>query len=96
VRSPRRGCAGSGQLHVSSTGETLLQNRLAIALLGDHARYAGLARSVIYRWFTDPAERAIYPTADHDRQSVGTRRGCAPPTAWAGRVRAPDCWSGNC
>lgn len=30
---------------------------------------AGLARSEIYRWFTDPAERRIYPEDDRARQS---------------------------
>jgi transcriptional regulator with XRE-family HTH domain len=49
--------------------ETLAQNDLAVALLGDHAQYAGIARSSVYRWFTDPAERAVYPAEDRDRQS---------------------------
>ncbi len=49
--------------------ETLVQNRLATALLGDQARYDGLARSAPYRWFTDPRERRVYPEADHDLQA---------------------------
>lgn len=53
----------------SNLGEVLVQNRLAIALLGDRSGYTGLARSEIYRWFTDPAERRYYPEADRDRQS---------------------------
>jgi transcriptional regulator with XRE-family HTH domain len=56
-------------LVISDLGETLAQNRLAIALLGDHARFTGLARSACYRWFTDPDERRTYPRADHDHQS---------------------------
>lgn len=50
-------------------GETLAQNATAVALLGDQSHYIGAARSATYRWFTDPAERAIYPAADHDHQS---------------------------
>jgi transcriptional regulator with XRE-family HTH domain len=56
-------------LILSNLSEVLVQNRLAIALLGDRSGYTGLARSGIYRWFTDPAERRIYPEADHHRQS---------------------------
>ena len=54
---------------VSDLGETLAQNRLAAALLGDWTRFTGPARSAVYRWFTDPEERRLYPEADHDRQS---------------------------
>ncbi|WP_232667303.1 MmyB family transcriptional regulator [Pseudonocardia sp. TRM90224] len=56
-------------LILSGLGETLVQNDLARALFGDHRRHTGLARSEIYRWFTDPAERRRYPENDHDRQS---------------------------
>jgi transcriptional regulator with XRE-family HTH domain len=56
-------------LILSSLGETLVQNRMAAALLGDHSGYTGLARSDMYRWFTDPAARRYYPADDHDRQS---------------------------
>ena len=56
-------------LILSSLGETLLQNRLSKALLGDHSRYTGPARSSVYRWFTDPTERESYPAADRARQS---------------------------
>jgi transcriptional regulator with XRE-family HTH domain len=54
---------------VSDLAETLVQNRLAVALLGDQTRFTGLARSGVYRWFTDPDERLRYPEADHDPQS---------------------------
>jgi transcriptional regulator with XRE-family HTH domain len=53
---------------MSDLGETLVQNRLAVALLGDQTQFTGAARSVVYRWFTDPAERAIYPEADREHQ----------------------------
>ncbi len=56
-------------LILSNLGETLVQNRMADALFGDKSGYTGLARSEIYRWFTDPSERLRYPEADRDRQS---------------------------
>src|SRR5215472_9056468 len=56
-------------LILSSLGETLVQNRMAAALFGDKTGYTGLARSEIYRWFTDPAERRIYPEDDRAWQS---------------------------
>jgi transcriptional regulator with XRE-family HTH domain len=54
---------------LSSLGETLVQNRMAEALFGDKSGCTGLARSEVYRWFTDPAERLRYPEHDRDRQS---------------------------
>lgn len=56
-------------LILTDLGETLVQNRMATALFGDASKHTGLARSAIYRWFTDPAERTVYPEADRDRQS---------------------------
>ncbi|THG31681.1 helix-turn-helix transcriptional regulator [Naasia lichenicola] len=56
-------------LILSSLLETLAQNSLAKALLGDHSVHVGPARSSVYRWFTDPAERLTYPEADRARQS---------------------------
>ncbi|MEV4286318.1 helix-turn-helix transcriptional regulator [Nonomuraea bangladeshensis] len=56
-------------LILSDLAETLVQNRPAAALFGDATRHTGLARSAIYRWFTDPSERTLYPEADRDRQS---------------------------
>jgi MmyB-like transcription regulator ligand binding domain/Helix-turn-helix domain len=56
-------------LILSHLGETLVQNRMAEALFGDKSGYTGLARSEIYRWFTDPAERLRYPEDDRERQS---------------------------
>jgi transcriptional regulator with XRE-family HTH domain len=54
---------------LSRLGEVLVQNRMAVALFGDRSGHTGLARSEIYRWFTDPAERRIYPADDQPRQS---------------------------
>jgi hypothetical protein len=50
---------------LSRYGETLMQTRPAIALLGDDAQWTGPARSMVYRWFTEPRSRLIYPAADH-------------------------------
>ncbi|MDQ1750693.1 MAG: hypothetical protein QOE71_1749 [Pseudonocardiales bacterium] len=54
---------------VTGTGETIVQTRLATALLGDQTQFTGPARSIIYRWFTDPAERAMYSQDDHSVHS---------------------------
>ena len=79
-------------LILSSLNETLAQNRLGAALLGDHSRHTGLARSSVYRWFTDPAERLIYPEADRGRQSkaqassLRVALGAAGPRSRAGTL----------
>ncbi len=51
---------------MSGLGETLIQTRLAVALVGDETHYTGPARSMVYRWYTDPAARRLYPEEDHD------------------------------
>src|SRR6201985_3727146 len=56
-------------LILSNLGETLVQNPMAAALLGGRPRFTGPARSEIYRWFTDPAERLRYPEDEPRRQS---------------------------
>ncbi|AQA06564.1 transcriptional regulator [Mycobacterium sp. MS1601] len=62
---------------MSALGETLVQTPAARALLGDETKYEGLSRSVVYRWFTHPGARDVYPEADHPRISrtwvAGTR-----------------------
>lgn len=50
---------------VTELGETLRQTPLGVALTGDLTRYSGPARSIFYRWFTDPASRALYHPDDH-------------------------------
>ena len=50
---------------MTGLGETLLQTPLAVALLGNETQFTGMARSVVYRWFTDPASRRIYPEDEH-------------------------------
>lgn len=59
----------SPALILSALGETLMQNDLARALLGDDAGYSGVERSAIYRWFVTPeTERWRYPEPDRARQ----------------------------
>lgn len=54
---------------VSQAGETMLQTRLSMALIGDESVHTGLARSWHYRWFTDPATRLIHPAEDRAEES---------------------------
>lgn len=50
---------------VTELGETLRQSPMGVALLGDATCYTGPARSRGYRWFTDPAGRALYAPEEH-------------------------------
>nr|WP_276612262.1 helix-turn-helix transcriptional regulator [Kineococcus vitellinus] len=50
---------------VTELGETLRQSPQGVALTGDASGYSGPARSLGYRWFTDPGARALYPREDH-------------------------------
>ncbi|TXL89777.1 helix-turn-helix transcriptional regulator [Streptomyces sp. IB2014 016-6] len=54
---------------VTELGETLRQTPLGVALTGDTTRHTGPARSIGYRWFTDPATRAMYHPGDHELHS---------------------------
>lgn len=76
-------------------GETLVQPRFARALLGDQTRFTGPARSAVYRWFTDPASRLIYPEQDHSTHGrvytaqlrrVATEQGPKSPAAALARL----------
>lgn len=51
---------------VTELGETLRQTPLGVALVGDLCRFQGSARSIGYRWFTDPDARALHPEKDHE------------------------------
>jgi hypothetical protein len=75
---------------MGSLGETLVQTKPAVALLGEQTHYTGLARSNVYRWFTDPSSRLIYPAADHPShgriytaqlRQVAARQGPRSPAA---------------
>nr|WP_203966499.1 helix-turn-helix transcriptional regulator [Actinocatenispora thailandica] len=50
---------------VTELGETLRQTPPGVALTGDLTRYQGPARSIGYRWFTDPDTRRRYAPEDH-------------------------------
>lgn len=39
---------------------------MGVALVGDLCAYRGPARSIGYRWFTDPATRSLYPPDEHE------------------------------
>ncbi len=69
---------------ITDLHETLVQNEPAAALVGRPPAVRGPAASFVYRWFTDPASRALYPAEDHphhsrafvaDLQAVAARRG---------------------
>jgi len=56
----------SPALVMNRFNETLLQNRAAVALIGDYTRFTGLSRYLVYRWFTDePTTRYLFPEEDH-------------------------------
>ncbi|WP_250008310.1 helix-turn-helix transcriptional regulator [Actinoplanes sp. M2I2] len=54
---------------VTELGESLRQTPPGVALTGDNTRFTGPARSLGYRWFTDPAARALHPPEDHAHHS---------------------------
>ncbi|WOF21658.1 helix-turn-helix transcriptional regulator [Microbacterium betulae] len=47
----------------------LVQNPLAVALLGAQPGFPGNRASFLYRWFTDDDARRLYPEEDHETQS---------------------------
>ena len=74
---------------VTDLDEVLVQNRMAVALLGDHRSLTGAARSFTWRWFLLPGARDPFPAEDHEmhtrvhvsnlREAV-TRRGRDRPS----------------
>ncbi|MFI6550450.1 helix-turn-helix transcriptional regulator [Streptomyces prunicolor] len=54
---------------ITDLHETLVQNELAVALLGRAPEPRGPATGFAYRWFTDPESRAVYPPEDHSHHS---------------------------
>lgn len=51
---------------VTELGETLRQTPQGVALVGHLTRFTGPARSIGYRWFTDPDARGIHLPEDHE------------------------------
>ncbi|MGW4871876.1 MmyB family transcriptional regulator [Streptomyces chartreusis] len=73
---------------ITALHETLAQNPLATALVGARPATGGPAggptTGFLYRWFTEPSSRALYPPEDHphhsavfvaDLRAVAARRG---------------------
>ncbi|WP_329318967.1 helix-turn-helix transcriptional regulator [Streptomyces sp. NBC_01262] len=69
---------------ITDLHETLVENDLALTLLGRSPAHRGPAASLVYRWFFDPQAREIYPPEDHphhsrvfvaDLQAAAARRG---------------------
>jgi transcriptional regulator with XRE-family HTH domain len=69
---------------ITDLHETLVENDLALILLGKSPAHRGPTASFVYRWFTDPQAREIYPPEDHphhsrvfvaDLQAAAARRG---------------------
>ncbi|MFI6858120.1 helix-turn-helix transcriptional regulator [Streptomyces sp. NPDC050416] len=54
-------------LVLSDLGEVLAQNRAALLLAGDLRLFSGDRRYAVYRWFTDPAARAVTPPEEQER-----------------------------
>ncbi|MEU1493262.1 helix-turn-helix transcriptional regulator [Streptomyces sp. NPDC005775] len=69
---------------ITDLHETLVENDLALALFGKSPAHRGPTASFVYRWFTAPQAREIYPPEDHphhsrvfvaDLQAAAARRG---------------------
>jgi hypothetical protein len=85
-------------LVLSDLGEVLAQNRASLRLMGDHTDYSGDRRYMAYRWFTDPAARAVQPPEEEERHArelvadlravVGRRSGDSTVTGLVDRLKA--------
>ncbi|GAA3257299.1 helix-turn-helix transcriptional regulator [Nonomuraea helvata] len=83
---------------LSDLGEVLAQNRAAVLLTGDQTGFSGDRRYVVYRWFTEPAARAVRPTEEQEhharqlvadlRAAMGRRSGDATIAGLVDRLRA--------
>ncbi|MGK5684030.1 helix-turn-helix transcriptional regulator [Actinoplanes sp. URMC 104] len=70
------GLTDAPALVMTNLGEVLMQNDLAKALIGDYTRFTGLSRYLVYRWFTDPAARDLFPVEDHRKRAGSSPRTC--------------------
>lgn len=57
--------AGTPAMVITDLHVVLVQNRLARALVGEEGGRSGWEASLVFRWFTDPGARRLYPEADH-------------------------------
>lgn len=67
-------------LVLSDLGEVLAQNRASLLLMSDLTGFSGDRRYIVYRWFTEPAARAIGPAEEEEhygRQLVADLRAVA-------------------
>ncbi|MFJ2739490.1 helix-turn-helix transcriptional regulator [Streptomyces sp. NPDC087440] len=79
-------------------GDVLAQNPMAEALLGGVCSVSEHGRNVVWRWFTDPAQRVAYPPEEHAyysrlhvadlRAAVGRRAGDPAATRLVERLTA--------
>lgn len=60
---------GTPGMVITDLHEVLVQNKLAAALVGIPPAASGLRASMVYRWFTEPGERVIYPRDEHSHHS---------------------------
>ena len=61
----------------SDLGVVLAQNRASVLLAGDLTGFTGDRRYMMFRWFTEPANRAVHPPEEeeyHGRQLVADFR----------------------
>ncbi|GAA1933045.1 helix-turn-helix transcriptional regulator [Kitasatospora viridis] len=74
---------------LSRLGDVLARNRMAVALFGDRSQQPPRERNLAWSWFTDPASRARFAPAEHERLAHGL-------VAELRAVRAadPDCPEG--
>jgi transcriptional regulator with XRE-family HTH domain len=82
----------------SDLGEILAQNRAAVLLTGDLTGFSGDRRYVVYRWFTEPAARAVNPPEEQEhharslvadlRATAGRRSGDAEVAGLVERLQA--------
>ncbi|WP_420031413.1 helix-turn-helix transcriptional regulator [Streptomyces sp. cg28] len=78
---------------VTELGETLRQSPLGVALTGDTTVYTGPARSMGYRWFTDPAARSFYARQDHEFLSRMFASGLREAVTLRGPGSRADCYA---
>ncbi|MEW2074369.1 helix-turn-helix transcriptional regulator [Streptomyces sp. NPDC012403] len=85
-------------LVMSDLGEVLAQNRASVLLTGDLTGFSGDRRYIVYRWFTEPAARAVGPAEEEEyysrqlvadlRAVAGRRAGDPTVTGLVERLRA--------
>jgi transcriptional regulator with XRE-family HTH domain len=85
-------------LVLSDLGEVLAQNRAAVLLAGDLTGFSGDRRYAVYRWFTEPAARAVNPPEEQEhharslvadlRATTGRRSGDADVAGLVERLQA--------